>query len=212
MGIAEIEQDLKIIRKIMESSSRYTNIPASAYLVTGILGCVGVWETYGLLGREKISNISLIESEDMKMLALIWSLVFVAAIVTVAFFSWRKARKHKISAWNSLAARMILSQVPLIVVAGFLTKAMGMKGYYDLIPAMWLGIYGTVLYSFSYFTGFEHKIEGSLFIILGIIAGFASHIVALALLGIGFGGIHIMAGVWRLLWSKNILHVSEPIE
>jgi hypothetical protein len=212
MGIAEIEQDLKIIRKIMESSSRYTNIPAAGYLVTGILGCIGVWGTYVFLGRAKISDITLIKPEDLKVLAVIWSLVFVAAVGTVAFFSWRKARKHKISAWNSLAARMVLSQVPLVVVAGVLTTAMATKGYYDLIPAMWLGVYGTVLYSFSYFTGFEHKIEGSMFIILGIVAGFVSCIVALALLGAGFGGIHIMAGVWRLLLSKKIVHVSKPIE
>jgi hypothetical protein len=212
MGIAEIEQDLKIIRKIMESSSRYTNIPASGYLVTGVLGCLGVWGTYAFLGWEKISDITLITPEDMKMLALIWSLVFAAAIGTVAFFSWRKARRHKISAWNSLAARMVFSQIPLVIVIGVLTVTMAIKGYYDLIPAMWLGIYGTVLYSFSYFTGFEHKIEGSMFIILGIIAGFVSHTVALALLGIGFGGIHIMAGVWRLLLSKKIMHVSEPVE
>ena len=115
------------------------------------------------------------------------------------------------SAWNSLAARMVFSQVPLVIVTGILTLAMASKGYYDLIPGTWLGIYGTVLYSFSYFTGFEHKIEGGLFIILGILAAFAPCNLHPILLGIGFGGIHIMAGMGRLFIKKG-LHVSESIE
>ena len=97
-------------------------------------------------------------------------------------------------------------------MVGVLTVAMTIKGYYDLIPGMWLGIYGTVLYSFSYFTGVEHKIEGSFFIMLGIAAAFVSCNLALVLLGVGFGGIHIMAGIGRLLSKKKRLHVSEPIE
>ena len=211
MGIAEIERDLKIIRKIMESSSRYTNIPASGYLVAGVFGLLGVWGTFAFLGKEQIANMTLLTPAEMKTLAILWSIVFIAALGTVTFFSWRKARKHKISAWNSLAARMVFSQVPLLTVVGILTLAMASKGYYDLIPGMWLGLYGTILYSFSYFTGFEHKIEGSLFILLGIIAVFASGNLALILLGAGFGGIHIMAGIGRLLIKKG-LHVSESVE
>ena len=211
MGIAEIERDLKIIRKMMESSSRYTNIPASGYLVTGVLGLLGAWGTSVFLGKEKISDIALITPEDMKILAVLWSVIFVAALGTVMFFSWRKARKHHLSAWNSLAARMVFSQVPVAIVTGVLTIAMARKGYYDFIPGMWLGIYGTVLYSFSYFTSFEHKIEGSLFILLGIIATFVPSNLVLILLGVGFGGIHIMAGVGRLLLKKG-LHASESVE
>ena len=134
----------------MESSSRYTNVPASGYLTTGLLGFVGTWGTYAFLGRQKVADMALITPEDMTMLVAIWLLVFVAAVGSVAFCSWRKARKHALTAWNSLAARMLLSQIPLIVVTGIITVAMATEGYYKLIPGMWLGIYGTVLYSFSY--------------------------------------------------------------
>jgi hypothetical protein len=89
---------------------------------------------------------------------------------------------------------------------------MGLKGYYDLVPAMWLGVYGAILYSFSYFTGVEHKIEGSMFIALGIIAAFAPFNTLPLLLGAGFGGIHLMAGMWRLFLQKKGLDVSESVE
>ncbi len=199
MGIADIERDLRFIRKTMESSSRYTNVPASGYLITGVLGLAGTWGTYIFLGKEKVLNTALIAPGEIKALMFLWILVFVAAVGIVIFCAWRKARKHRISAWNSLAARMFLSQVPLALVTGVLTLAMAREGFYDFIPGMWLGIYGTILYSFSYFTGFEHKIEGIAFILLGITVLFVQGTIGLFLLGLGFGGIHILAGGWRLL-------------
>ena len=208
MGIADIERDLKFIRTTMESSSRYTNVPASGYLITGLLGLLGTWGTYVYLGGEKVADMTRITTKDMKILMWLWLLVFGAAVGSVAFCSWRKARKHALTAWNSLAARMLLSQIPLVVVIGILTLAMATEGYYSLIPGTWMGIYGTVLYSFSYFTSVEHKIEGVAFIGLGVIVLFIHGAVGLALLGLGFGGIDIVAGVWRLFLEKKVQRVS----
>lgn len=197
MGISDIEQELKIIRQAIEASSRYKNITARGYFFTGVLAALGVYWTYIFLGKEKVSDMSLFTPGDVKTLAILWLGVFVGAIVIVMFFSWWKARKNNISAWNSLAARMFLSQVPLIVVAAIFTIAMIVKGYYFFIPGTWLGLYGVILYSFSYFTGISHKIEGLLFIALGSVAVFSSGLVSLVLLGVGFGGIHIVSGLVR---------------
>jgi len=197
MGINDLERDLKIIRQAIEVSSRYTNITARGYFFTGVVAAIGTWRTYTFLGGEKVADMTLIIPEDLKMLTIIWSLVFVAAIGIVMFFSWWKARKNQISAWNSLAARMFFSQIPLVAIAGIFTVAIALKGYYPVIPGMWLGIYGVILYSFSYFTGIEHKIEGSLFIVFGCVAVFAPGTVAMILLGVGFGGIHIVSGLVR---------------
>jgi len=208
MGITDIERDLKFIRETMESSSRYTNVPASGYLMTGALGLTGTWGTYLFLGKRKVLNTSLITLEEIKMLMFLWILVFVAAVGIVVFCAWHKARKHQLSAWNSLAARMFFSQVPLVLFTGVLTVAMAVEGYYDFIPGMWLGIYGTILYSFSYFTGTEHKIEGGAFILLGITVLFVQGTVGLFLLGLGFGGIHLSAGGWRLLVENRQVNAA----
>ncbi len=212
MGISDIEQDLKIIRQAIEASSRYTNITARGYFFTGVVGIIGTWRTFMILGREKVADMTLITSEDLATLTILWGLVFVAAIGVVMFFSWRKARKNKISAWNSLAARMFLSQVPLIVVAGIFSIAMAVKGYYSFIPGLWLGLYGVIIYSFSYFTGFSHKIEGLLFILLGSVAVFTSGVLPLLLLGLGFGGIHTVSGLIRWSVKGKVQHESDPVE
>jgi hypothetical protein len=203
MGVSDIERDLKFIRKTMESSSRYTNVPALGYLAVGALGLAGAIITYLYLKTEKITYMESITLDDMWMLVLIWGMVFVAAVGGVAVCSWRKARRHQIAAWNSLVARMLFSQIPLVAVTGVFTIAMAIEGYYDLIPGLWLGIYGTILYSFSYFTGVEHKIEGGLFMVFGVAALFAPGLVGLGLLGLGFGGIHIVAGIGRLIFGSK---------
>jgi hypothetical protein len=212
MRIDDIERDLKIIRRAIETSSRYTNITARGYVFTGIFGILGVYGTYWFLGRGKVSDMSLITPEDVKILMVIWTLVFVAAVGVVMFFSWSKAQKNQISAWNSLAARMLFSQIPLIAVTGIFTMAMALKGYYDLIPGLWLGIYGVILYSFSYFTGIGHKIEGLVFMVLGFIVSFVHGVFGLFLLGVGFGGIHIVSGLVRWLTRGKEQHGSESVK
>ena len=212
MGITEMEQELKIIRQAMEASSRYTNVPVFGYLAAGIVGILGAWGTYNYLGKEKVLEIRYMTPGDVKVLALVWSVVFIAAVTAVIFFSWLQARKKHIAAWNSLAARMFLSQVPLIAMTGILTLALTMKGYYNVIPGFWLGMYGVILFSFSYYTGIEHRIEAMMFLCLGSFAGFASGMTALVLLGVGFGGVHLIGGIIRLSLTKKVPHESEPIE
>jgi hypothetical protein len=212
MRIDDLEQDLKVIRKAIELSSRYTNITARGYFFTGVAAAIGTWWTYAFLGRDKIVNINLITPPDVTMLTIIWSLVFVSALGIVAFFSWRKARKNQISAWNSLSARMLFSQIPLIAVAGILTFALAYRGHYAIIPGMWLSLYGVVLYAISYYTGIGQKIEGSLFMVFGSVAVFAPGIVSIILLGAGFGGIHIASGLIRWGIRKKGCHESERVK
>lgn len=212
MGISEIEQEIRFIHKIMESSSRYTNIPASGYLVTGLLGLLGAWRTAAFIHAKQVTDVAVIQLWELRGLAFTWFFVFVTAILVVFALSWRKACVHHTSAWNSLSSRMVLSQIPLVIVSGILTFTLGFHGYYDMIPSMWLGIYGAILYSFSYFTGVEHKVEGGVFIALGALAAFAPVHTFPLLLGLGFGGVHLMAGIGRILIKKKGLHVSGSVE
>ena len=99
----------------------------------------------------------------------------------------------------TLASRLFFSQVPCALVAGILTAALAVRGDYSLIPALWLLCYGIIAYSFSYFTGKEHKIQAVLFLVLGLWAAFDDFSVSLVLLGLGFGGIHLAFGIARLL-------------
>lgn len=208
MEFTEIARDLKVIRQTMESSLRYTNIPPAAHFAAGGAGLFGSWGTSIILGKEKVSNTHLIASEDLFLLVSLWVAVFLTALGAAIFFSRRQARRQQISAWNSLAARMFLSQVPLVMITAILTIGVTFKGYYDIIPALWLGLYGVILFSFSYFTGRQHRIEALTFMGISVPALFVSGPMALFLLGMGFGGVHILGGIVRWLKQRGKAHES----
>jgi hypothetical protein len=153
--------------------------------------------------------MQLITSDDLPGLTLIWALVLLVSLVIAIFFSWWKARQNKISAWNSLTARMFLSQLPLIVLAGIFTIGLALKGYYEIIPVVWLGCYGVMFFSFSYYTGASQKIEGLAFIGLATIAMFAPGPIVLLCLGLGFGGVHIVSGLSRWVSRGMRRHESK---
>ena len=209
MRIDQVEQDLQVIRRAIEASSRYTNITARGYFFSGIVAIIGTWRTYLVLGAEKVADTHLITPDDVPGLALIWILVLLVSLIIAIFFSWWKARQNKTMAWNSLTARMFLSQLPLIVLAGMFTVGLTLKGYYEVVPAVWLGCYGVIFYSFSYYTGKGQKIEGLVFIGLATIAMFAPGSVVLLCLALGFGGVHIVSGLSRWVAKGMAQHESR---
>lgn len=202
MGYEDLERDLNFIKKTMEASTRYRNIPTCGYVAAGALGALGTLATYLLIGAEKTLELARLNQNDIVNLALLWSGVFVLTIFGLVVLSVRRAKQRGISAWNSLAARMFLSQVPLIIVAGLLTVGLTQHGCYSLVPAVWLTCYGLISYSFSYFTDFGHKVLGAVFIALGAAACFAPDFYQPILLGLGFGGVHLVYGLYRWTGSK----------
>ena len=130
-------------------------------------------------------------------LAVVWGGAFLLALLAVLCLSIRNARKHGLPGWNALTARLFLSQVPVVVAAGVFTVALTIRGGYGLIPALWLLCYGVIVFSFSYYTGIEHRIQGFVFLFFGIWSSFASGGCALILLGAGFGVVNIVFGTLR---------------
>jgi hypothetical protein len=195
--------NLDFIRKTIEAAGTYTNLPAGADISAGIISLAGCAVTFQRLGTDKLSNINAIALTDVRFLALVWSLVLVLSATVAVALSIRAARKNHLPAWTSLASRLFLSQIPTVFVAGVLTVALTARGMYEVIPAVWLLGYGVIAFSFSYFTGSEHRIQSSIFLSLGTVATFANGSQGLLLLAVGFGALHLICGLMRLLKSRG---------
>ena len=202
MGYERIEQDLTFIRETMEKATRYKNIPAAAYLTSGLASLAGTGLTYLLLGKEKAATLADLASWQVILLAFLWLCVLAAALATFIHFTNRNAQKQGLTAWSSLARRMFFSQLPLAAVAGVLTLALALAGQFQLIPALWLMNFGIILFSFSYFAGPDNKVHGLVFILLGVAAALGPSRWALPLLLIGFGGVQILFGLVRLVRTR----------
>jgi hypothetical protein len=68
-----------------------------------------------------------------------------------------------------------------------------------MIPAVWLGCFGVILFSFSFFTDKLHRTQGVLFLFLGTLAALGPCGISMILMGIGFGAVLFVFGIVRLM-------------
>jgi hypothetical protein len=198
-------KDLEIIRQTMEASMRYTNVPALGYLTAGGLGLLGVLLTYVIAGWSGVSDPAGLSHEQARDLTWLWLAVLVLAAGSSAVIIAIRSAMQGVPAWNSLAARMYGSQMPLVLAAGILTLALGLRHQYDLVPAVWLLGFGVIIISFSAFTGALQRFEGLLFLLLGAAAAFSHGHLALLLLAAGFGVVLLGSGLLRYKRQGRLL-------
>lgn len=97
------------------------------------------------------------------------------------------------------ARRFLLCLAPALFAGGVLTWVLGTAGLAALIPGMWLLLYGCAVLSASTVTNAAIFrlvcLMGGLFVALGLMT-FALPVAAhTAMLGLGFGGLHLLFGL-----------------
>ena len=197
-------EDLKLIKRTMKASTRFTNIPPLGYLFSGLFGLAGPFYTYLYLGAQKVSDPAGITVYDALILAIAWLTILLGAASASVIFSVLRAKRLGKSAWNSLLARMLGSQAPQLAVSAVLTIGLASRGEYDMIPGVWLISYGLVLFSWYFFTGRDHLIQSVIFLALGAAALFSPAPISLVLLAAGFGATNLFFGIKGLRKEKEV--------
>jgi hypothetical protein len=124
-----------------------------------------------------------------------WLVCASIAAVWIAIAMFRKARRAHVSFSGAPARRFFVSYFAPIVAAAALTYVLGHKGLYAILPAVWLLSYGASFVSSGAYSIPVVPVMGVCFMILGIAACFAGPVAGNALLGVGFGGLHVGFGV-----------------
>ena len=139
---SKAEEDLRVIRSLMERATVYRAISAPAALVAGLLSILAADAIY----RRPVHG---------RVFAAVWLVVLVFAVVANAFFIWREARNDNrpfISSGMKLALRAIAPNllIPAAVTVWFF--ATGYKGAaeQELVVA-WIAFYGLALLSTGLF-------------------------------------------------------------
>jgi hypothetical protein len=142
---SKAEEDLRVIRSLMERATVYRAISAPAALVAGCLSIFAVAAIYLATNRPVHG----------RAFAAIWLVVLVIAVATNAFFIWREAKKDGrpfISSGMKLSLRAIAPNllIPTAVTLWFL--ASGYKGAAEQeLVVVWMAFYGLALLSTGLF-------------------------------------------------------------
>lgn len=172
--------NLRYIRATMERASAFTGISGWGEVAIGVTALVAA-----LIARQQSS---------FKPWLAIW---LAEALVSLLIAGWsidRKARAVQMPLWSGPARKVAFSLSPPIVAGGLLTVVLYRAGLIDLIPGVWLLLYGTGVVTGGMFSVPVVPLMGLCFMSLGAAALLAPSL-ANWFMAAGFGGLHIIFGV-----------------
>jgi hypothetical protein len=177
---ARAMDEVRYIRQTMERAGSFTAVPGWGGVMMGITALFA----------------AIIAARQMQPQAWIsvWLREAVAASAIGLYTLIHKARAGKIPLFSGPGLRFFLSFSPPLVVGALLTVGLYRAGTFQLIPGMWLLLYGTGVVTGGAFSVKIVPVMGFCFIGLGAAALFCSFAMGNWLMAAGFGGLQIAFG------------------
>jgi hypothetical protein len=203
---SKAEEDLRVIRSLMERATVYRAISAPAALVAGFLSIFAAAAIY-LNGQTGINRLA-----QGRAFAAIWLIVLILAVAANAFFIWREAKKDGrafISSGMKLSLRAITPNllIPAVVTLWFLVS--GYKGATEQeLVVVWIAFYGLALLSTALFAPRSLVCLGWAFLLTALALPALKNVVgdlpanlANVAMGITFGLYHLIYAVCA--WARK---------
>lgn len=177
--------NLRFIRETMERASSFTGISGLGFVAVGVTA----------IGAALLASLQ----SSPEAWTLIWMLELALAAAVGVGLTARKARSQGGSLWSHAGRRLLFAFSPPMAVGALLTASLYLSGGFDLLPGVWLGLYGA-----GVMTGGAHSVRvipmmGAGFIALAGVA-MLTPVPGDLTLGLGFGGLHIFFGL--IVWSR----------
>ena len=136
---------------------------------------------------------------SLKPLAVHWLQIWlIAGLVAIAFGT--ALMVHQVvtrgtALYRGPLRKFLMCLCPPLLVGGVLTWQLWLHGEIALIPGVWLLMYGCAVMAASTLTRRALAVMGALLAVLGVIALQLPLSYQNAVLGVGFGGLHLLFGI-----------------
>jgi hypothetical protein len=174
--------NLRFIRDAMERAGSFTSIPGWGGVGVGVTAMLATLVAQRFLGR------------SLRMWLATWLAEAVVAAVIGFGMMALKARRSDEAFMSGAARRFFISYFAPLAAGAVLTLALVRVEAYSAIPATWLLLYGAAFVSSGAFSIRVIPVMGVAFMFLGAVAALPPLGVSNILLGVGFGGLHIIFG------------------
>jgi hypothetical protein len=189
MHFEHAEHTLETIRTLMERSQRYEHVSGYSGLVAGsvVLAACGVLEAGRLPFGPRVN------------FALVWSAAFVVAFLAHATLTFARARRRNEPVWSRQARTVYLALLPSLLASFAASVLMWRLNRLDLLPGLWLVLYGCGVLATSFFAPPSILALGASCLAMGagcLVAGCGHPLLTMAA---GFGVTHVAFGAGVLI-------------
>jgi hypothetical protein len=174
--------DLRFIRSAVENAGTFTAVSGLGGVAMGVVGLVA-------------AAIAASETDAPWRWLTVWLAAAVVATIAGAVSMVRKSRRAGTSLVSAPARRFALAFFPAIATGAALTAALASRGAFDLLPPLWLLLYGVAVSAGGALSVRVVPFMGLALMLTGLIAFFVPFQTANLLLGLGFGVVQIAGGV-----------------
>lgn len=178
--------NLRFIRETMEAATSFTAVSGRGQVVVGITAL--------------IATLMAMQQTTLMAWMSCWLVEACVAVTTALFTTYIKARSTGMSLLSGPGRKFVLSFSPPMVAAALLTLVLYRYNMAAVIPGMWLLLFGTAVVTGGTFSVRVVPVMGICFMLLGAITLVSPIGWGNWLLGAGFGGLHIIFGIfiaWR---------------
>ncbi len=194
MTSKEAEETLGLIRALMERSTRYTNLSGHAGIAAGVSTLVGcalrLWFNTPFLST--------------------WIGVLIAAAGASLYFTAALARANGEPPWSRQAQTVALAFSPALAAGLVLTAVLAQIGQAQLLPGVWMLLWGVGALAMSLFTPRAFSLLGVAFMAAGTFTLFIRPGNDVLSMGLSFGGIHLAYGT-ILFVVRHPARAAEPL-
>jgi hypothetical protein len=179
----------------MERATEFSNLSGWSILISGLLAAAGAGACLRL-------GVDFDLPAHARTLAQTWGAVFALAVVQGVAFSVANARRKGEPVWSHLTRQVVVAMLPAIFTGAALTGYGFQTGQLDLLPPCWMLAYGSSLMGLGLFAGRAIRVAALAFLALGGASLFFWKDHGLVTMLASFGGLHLVLGAW-VLWKPR---------
>lgn len=173
-------ENLRYIRETMERAGSFTAVSGWGEMVIGATALGATWLAHRQATPEAWLGVWLTEA-------------LLAIAIGGGAMAW-KARQMGTQLLSQAGKKFLRSLVPALSAGAVLTVALARAGSYELLPGVWLLLYGVAVVTGGALSVRSVPAMGAAFMVLGSVALLTPASWAAPLLAAGFGGVHLVFG------------------
>jgi hypothetical protein len=182
----EAEENLRVIRDLMERSTKYSTFSGFSGILAGVASIVGCIITQMLQARYP-------QPADFRVpFLLTWSAVIFFAIGGDYLLTKRRAARVGKHILSRLGKQIVLAAAPGLGMGALLTLYFLQRNLLTDIYPVWMLCYGIAVSAVGLFSQREVTALGAAFLLTGAVTLLCFPALGLPMMAVSFGGFHIV--------------------